>query len=64
MAEVDDINGKVAFVNLDVVQWMIRAAFEEGSMSNHETWRDDWMKSKMRAMMIKSGLVSGKDGYK
>ena len=62
--------------NNDMIQWAVRAAFEEawrlagGDPARSDPnlhpvgWRAAWMSSNARNLLVKNGLISGEDTYK
>lgn len=77
--KVTDIGGKsmrVKKINVDIAQYLIRQAFEEGfryadsergqSKSNPEKgkWFDAWVISQTRAMLVANGVIDKEVGYK
>lgn len=69
-------NTKPSNINPDVVQWLVRSSFEEGwraaggsqERSPHDQeprgWRLAWMNSKARDVLVRNGMISGKDAWK
>lgn len=67
---------RVTKVNTDIVQWLIRSAYEEGynAASNERgvsdinpqkgKWFDTWVNSTSRKMLIANGVISGEDDYR
>lgn len=67
---------KVTKVDVNVAQYLMRQAFEEGfraaggsrGVSNINpdkgAWFDKWITSKTRAMLVANGVISGQEGYK
>lgn len=63
-------------VNIDIAQFLMRQAFEEGykaagglpgrSVANSEKgkWFDFWIVSKTRAILVSNGVISGKDTWR
>lgn len=62
--------------NRDMTQWLVRAAYEEAwraaggsqEQSPHNElpkgWRDSWMKSSVRNILVRNGMISGGDAWK
>ena len=60
----------------ETVQWLVRSAYEEGwrsgggdpSTSHHAGpatgWRKAWLESSARGILVRNGMISGKDSYK
>lgn len=58
------------------VQWMVRAAYEEGwrdaggsnEKSRHDEpargWRKAWLESSARNMLVRNGLISGDESWR
>jgi len=69
-------NTKQSNINPDVVQWLVRSSFEEawkmagGSQEKSPNdqspagWRLAWMNSKARDVLVRNGMISGKDTWK
>ena len=67
---------KTTKVNTDIVQWLIRSAYEEGYNAaasdrgvsdirpQKGKWFDTWVNSTSRKMLIANGVISGEDEYR
>lgn len=67
---------RVTKVNTDIVQWLIRSAYEEGYNAatsdrgvsginpSKGKWFDLWHNSQARKMLIANGVISGDDYYR
>lgn len=67
---------RITKVNTDVVQWVVRNAFEQGFRAsnpyplksqvnpNYDAWFDAWLKSDARAMLVANGIIGEEDGFR
>ncbi len=66
---------KIKKVNVDIAQYLMRQAFEEGYRSAGGVgkssinpvkgkWFDHWISSQTRAVLVANGIIDGTEGYK